>query len=352
MNPDDALDVDLLLERVASVSNFGYWADNNPYEHVRGKVSLVSKPHYGKVYVTLSGDKGKLKLVCPEHSAPAVGQHIICKGVIEQKFSEFVGGIEVQIKGDPIGEWEPKGYEFKSNISLNKNTHRPLFSFLEEFSVSDLLFLGSETGIKDAVSQMGNHESETLSHQINVSDSNRILSDLKSVISSGLNAKGVAIVRGGDDDSIDQWDDPAVVDAFIALDVPFYVAIGHSHRVTLLDKYADQSFSTPSSLGLAVGEISLQQKVLVELKSESESARLESEKAKIDKAIAEKHAEAVDKKNRVLSGENFRFRRESETNKNEALRDKPSEGKTLTVLKSFCSGLAVASLVYLYLNFS
>jgi hypothetical protein len=120
----------------------------------------------------------------------------------------------------------------------------------------------------------------------------------------------------------------------------------------LLDKYADQSFSTPSSLGLAVSEISLRQKVLLELKGESESARLESEKAKIDKAIAEKHAEAVHKKNRVLSGENFRFRRESEANKNEALRNKPSEGKTLTVLKAFCCGLAVASLVYLYLNFS
>jgi exonuclease VII large subunit len=350
MDTDDILDVDLLLERVAAVSNCGYWIDKNPYEQVRGKVYSVSKSHYGKVYVTLAGDKGKITLVCPESSAPAIGQYLVCKGVVEQKFSEFSGGIEVHIKGSPVGEWKLKTVDSKSAIKLEKSTYKPFTNFLDEFEIGELLLLGSKTGIDDVKSQIKNHQSDALSYQINVSDSTKILDGLKSVVSSGLNAKGVAIVRGGDDESLEQWDDPAVVDAFIALNVPIYAAIGHSHKVTLLDKYADQSFSTPTSLGLAVGSALQQKSKLMALENDIDRSNTELDKEKVGRALAEKQAELTEKKNRALMSENARYRRATDSNKKESATSRDADHTTVIAAKAFFAGIIVSAIAIIVLK--
>ncbi len=61
-----------------------------------------------------------------------------------------------------------------------------------------------------------------------------------------------AVVRGGDDDSMDVWDDPDVIRALLDVGIPYFTALGHSHRVTLADKYAAQSFPTPGNFGSSI----------------------------------------------------------------------------------------------------
>ena len=40
--------------------------------------------------------------------------------------------------------------------------------------------------------------------------------------------------------------------ALLKTEKPFFAALGHAHSITLTDKYADQSFPTPSSLAESI----------------------------------------------------------------------------------------------------
>lgn len=332
MDAENILEVDSLLKRVASISNIGYWLEKNPFEYVRGKVTQVSKPSYGRVYVTLSGDEGQLKLVCNENQTPALGQYIICKGEIEQTFNKYINGIEVQIKGSPVGEWEPKVENFKADTQLRKSSHKPLALFLNEHGFENLLFLGSDTGIRDAISQANKQVKGFLSHQINVSDATKIIAGLKEAMSTEVNAQAVAIVRGGDDDSIDQWDEPNVVQAFIELNIPFYVAIGHSHRNTLLDKYADQAFSTPSALGSAMAHAVQQQSQVIELRQDAMHIQSRLDQANIDKNSAQKNYTTLRNKWHA-----------QKSNNNSNLKNVDPKEKVLLAIKAFVVGLIVSA---------
>lgn len=41
------------------------------------------------------------------------------------------------------------------------------------------------------------------------------------------------------------WDDSDVIKALIDVNIPFFTALGHAHRLTLADKYASDSFPAP-----------------------------------------------------------------------------------------------------------
>jgi hypothetical protein len=63
----------------------------------------------------------------------------------------------------------------------------------------------------------------------------------------------VAVARGGGDQSLGLWNDPAVAEALLALGKPFYTALGHSVHEHSADALADESFITPTAFGAAVG---------------------------------------------------------------------------------------------------
>lgn len=54
--------------------------------------------------------------------------------------------------------------------------------------------------------------------------------------------------RGGKDSTIELWNDIQFVSDLLALNVPFYTAIGHSDLITLAEKFSDESFTTPGGL--------------------------------------------------------------------------------------------------------
>jgi len=68
--------------------------------------------------------------------------------------------------------------------------------------------------------------------------------------------KAVIFSRGGDDETTSLWDNPDFVNQLVNLGIPFYTALGHAHRLTVAEHYADEAFETPSSLGSAIRTIS------------------------------------------------------------------------------------------------
>jgi exodeoxyribonuclease VII large subunit len=64
----------------------------------------------------------------------------------------------------------------------------------------------------------------------------------------------IAIARGGGS-GLEIFDKPEVIEAALALEVPFITAIGHEQDVTLLQKVADKAFITPTALGQYLNDI-------------------------------------------------------------------------------------------------
>ena len=65
--------------------------------------------------------------------------------------------------------------------------------------------------------------------------------------------EGIAFLRGGGGGSSDEtlriWNSGETISELLALGIPIYSAIGHSHQLLLIDKYADESFVTPTDFG-------------------------------------------------------------------------------------------------------
>jgi exodeoxyribonuclease VII large subunit len=107
---------------------------------------------------------------------------------------------------------------------------------------------------------------------------------------------GIAFVRGGSDPlSLQIWNDGALLRAFLAQPLPFYTALGHSQELLLADKYADESFATPSDLGAQAGRIAaeLATEAAREQRREEEAAKLGERLAQAEQAEARARASAA-----------------------------------------------------------
>ena len=144
---------------------------------------------------------------------------------------------------------------------LKKQRYVPLADLLDEIEVTSILLLGTQIGITDTLSQLSSIAKEIPTKIIRVYKSDLLLADIKESLGEGT--KAVAIVRGGDDKTMSVWDDAQVVATLLGLNVPFYTALGHSHSVTLADRFADSSYHTPTALGRALSSV-LSHKMAVE----------------------------------------------------------------------------------------
>ncbi|MAZ86191.1 MAG: hypothetical protein CL693_00900 [Cellvibrionaceae bacterium] len=120
-----------------------------------------------------------------------------------------------------------------------KQRYWPLASYLETEGPSSFWVLGSQTGIQDFLSRTPN---TSIQHSaIRISDKEAVLNSLNEHLDSG-EYSAMTIVRGGDDDTLDIWNDAAFVSSIVevceSFDVALYVALGHAHRQFLIEKYS------------------------------------------------------------------------------------------------------------------
>ena len=136
-------------------------------------------------------------------------------------------------------------------ISLKKMRYVHLDDFLLEHPIESLMLLGTDTALTDALSHMDGKLVAMMPHRtIRVGKKESLLRELKCEIPP--NVKALAIVRGGDDKTMQVWEDHEVVSTLIGIGFPYYTALGHTHSTTLADRYADGTFHTPSAMGMAI----------------------------------------------------------------------------------------------------
>lgn len=145
---------------------------------------------------------------------------------------------------------------------------------IDEGNLSSFLLLWTETGINDVLSQLDHSTAKSIHRAIiRVGRTDTLLGDIRHA--EPYNFQAFIIVRGGDDNTMEIWNDPEVVSFLMHYDIPFYTALGHSHSRTLADQYADGSYPTPTAFGSALQSILSGKRRFKEM--EAEYARLKQE---------------------------------------------------------------------------
>ncbi|VAW70221.1 hypothetical protein MNBD_GAMMA10-1573 [hydrothermal vent metagenome] len=108
----------------------------------------------------------------------------------------------------------------------------------------------------DIENKLSKYESELANcfEICNFSSIDALLSSAKNAIKNE-NIKAVFFSRGGNDSTIALWNDIQFVSDLLALNIPFYTAIGHSDLITLAEKFSDESFTTPTDLGYSIDKV-------------------------------------------------------------------------------------------------
>jgi len=247
--------VESLLERLALKGQQKIWLSFPDNIHVKGTVESVNNWRDQLSYITLEGSGLHVSLRCPYDMRPKEGEHIVFQGQATLKPSKFNNsGLEVQIIGEPVGSWTPH-YDVSSSEKIEKGARVLLSQFLKQHPMNKLLIMGTNTALRDvgACFDIDTGTANLLMEKIRVADRGSLIEDMNTALEKH-EPYAFAIVRGGDDPSLNIWDDSKLVSEIVNFESPFYLALGHSHRVTLADKYADETFHTPSDFGASLSQ--------------------------------------------------------------------------------------------------
>lgn len=230
---------------------------------VRGKVTRLSpyprdNPYcfYGTLE-TIYGD-GSIEFKCPKDAAPgALHQCVVIEGTVTSapfKFQKSTG-MEITLNGRCVGSAElPQTPGIVLRPQDRTQSKCSLKKYLQNNKLGGFGIIGSDTALTDIKSTM-QIEPEELKFMRAAS-----LVDIEKIISltRELAPSAILFTRGGDDTTLSLWDQPEFIAQILDLKIPFYTALGHSHRLTLADHYADQAFLTPSDFGKSFYDIILE----------------------------------------------------------------------------------------------
>jgi exodeoxyribonuclease VII large subunit len=181
-----------------------------------------------------------------------------------------------------VGSWAPEKSTAPAVILERRRGRLPLRQLIAQHGLGSLCLIGSETGLGDARTALLRHSAEASWREAvcKVADAEAIRERFTQVCRDHAVA-GIAFVRGGSDPlTLQIWNDGALLRTFLAQPLPFYTALGHSQELLLADKYADESFATPTDLGAQAGRIT------AELAAEGErNERLEREFARLAERV-------------------------------------------------------------------
>lgn len=242
--------VDALLKAAGLVGSIELKKRIGPSVHVHGRIHGI-KRYQDRTFFTLKSCGSKIQVQVPSEIVISEGQQITVNGVLDVKPSRFHTGLDVVMNGLPTNYTPQPDKEHEAHVVLpTKQRYVPLASYLESEGAKSFWVLGSETGIQDFLSRMPNHSVPYT--PIRISDKEAVLRSLNEHLDSG-EYSAIGIVRGGDDETLDIWDDASFVSAIVELceqyDVSLYIALGHARRQFLIERYSDQSFATPTALG-------------------------------------------------------------------------------------------------------
>lgn len=307
--------VDALVEKLGVSANVQIWKSISSLIHVQGIVSKISKKYQNVVYFDLKGGSTIVSVKCPFELRPIEGDCIVVEGMPIFKPSRFSSGLDIVIEGKPVANVAPPKHDSnKEIIKLHKESYVRLHDYLSQKWVHNFYLLGTETAVRDVLSQIQTDVRELIQTRIiRVSEKTSMLSDLLKAIDK---CDAFSIVRGGDDDSLELWNDPDVARTLLSVGIPFYVALGHTHFISLTTQYADENFNTPSDLGRAINIMT--QSIVKERTFVTELDNVRQDKSILDKDIAvlrEKERGFKEKLTRLTNDTKILYKQRNESKK-------------------------------------
>lgn len=181
---------------------------------------------------------------------------VILHGALRIKQSDaYKATHELSLVGDVVGRWLPHepAIDTPSTPLVRTRPRIPLEVVVRAHSLASMGFMVTQTGWQDlcqaalSVPAVANCRSVLT----NFMQPELFLADLRALCEDP-SIQIVAVVRGGGVGLEVIGDSRAVAEALLSCGRPFYTALGHDADVMLLDKHADQLFSTPSMMGQAL----------------------------------------------------------------------------------------------------
>lgn len=265
-----------VLEKASLIGHNTIFKKSSGVFKVKGVVSKV-KRYKSAIYFYLFDGDHTLSVKVPAEDDVYDGERVIVEGLLLLKPSRFMTGLEAIVDGHIVGNWEARERRVDARIALDKECFVRIEDYVVENGVSGFLLLGSETGIRDVLSSLGSgFRNSVASQSVRVSARDSLVADLTAAITP--NTRAFAIVRGGDDNTLSIWNDAALISHLLSFNLPFYLALGHSHMNTLADRFADEVFHTPSALGASLGSALRRASELASMKVELERLGHENKK--------------------------------------------------------------------------
>jgi hypothetical protein len=200
--------------------------------------------------------------------------------------SKFGKGLSVIIHGNVDGALARRVAQ--QVVELHKPRRISLELLLQDrkLGVEDLVVIGTERANSDLAGQLLARAPRF--QRVPTTDPAAIVGAARAAVSTG--ARAVIFARGGSADvTEDLWDDPGFVYDLLALGVPFYTAIGHSDRMHVADKWADQPFATPTHIGAELQAIVSRRTAREQ--EVAELSALRAEAARLQRALRERERE-------------------------------------------------------------
>lgn len=280
---DLALLPDQILDNISIVKPEGYVI-------VRGEVkNLTTYDDKKWCYGTLDGVATSIRFKCPYERRPKKeGDTLTFGGKLDITPARNSDGFQVRINGNVIGAWE-KDYD-DSPFIIPKRP-RPSKLGLEDFirtnihSLEKLLILSTPRGLTDYRAALVDiTEVKWIEETIKVVDPQTFFNEAEPLISQ-YEPDAIVIMRGGADDlkSMRLWDDTEVVDRVLSSGCALYSAIGHADGFVALDKYADESFTSPTQFGECLKKAI--NKIHSEIILKKQYLRIDNERASLDEEL-------------------------------------------------------------------
>lgn len=322
--PEVSYTVDNLLLKLGMSGQVELWKKLDAIIRVQGKVSRM-RVYNDYAYFNLSGASGTIRVKCPSDKVPNDQEEIVIEGIVTMTTRKHGAGLDVNLEGQPVARVEaPEGLGEYTEIL--KTQFLKLGTFIETSGIDNLVVFGSQTAINDVQSKLSQDTLTKLQFRpIVVSNQEKIIKELKDEVQ---NVAAFAIVRGGDDESLKIWDDPEFVREIVSFEKPFYVALGHAHKMVFICQYADESFATPTAFGVAISETIERELYFAKVSKQIE--QLVNEHKDTIAEVKNQHAQELQKLSRVNESKLIEIKKENDKNHEERINTLKEEYAKLT----------------------
>lgn len=244
------------------------------------------------VYGRLELGNASVRFRTPPEFAPQNGEAVIIKGVLRvetatQHRESWRATHQVTLYGNVIGTWEPREPVVPAVKLPSRDNRLLLDDFVSKNGVGTLAVLATSTVWADINQSFANAVTADQPKFIeaNFGSADEFLKIARTVREQH-GVRGIVIARGGGDGQEVIGESREVIAELIEMGLPFYVALGHTSDLHLIDKFADQTFHTPSGFGQDLAKAIRKDAYLRRQKSELKEQKeaLISAKEKLDHA--------------------------------------------------------------------